>query len=58
MDGWVTHLGVSLSDPEQYTKNLQDIPPIIKDGKIYNHNGELFSIIHQYDRLDGFEYLP
>ena len=57
-DGWVTHLGVSLSDPKQYTKNLQDKPPIIKDGKIYNHNGELFSIIHQYDRLKDFTYKP
>ena len=58
LDGWVTHLGVSLADPKQFEKHLQDIPPVIKDGKIRNHNGELFSIIHQYDRLEDFEYLP
>lgn len=57
-DGWVTHLGVSLADPEQFENYLQDVPPVINAGKIYNHNGELFSIIHQYDRVKNFMFLP
>lgn len=51
-DNWACQSGVVL-DPEKahYVPSLLEPQPIIRDGKVYNHKGELFHIVHQWDRL-------
>lgn len=51
-DTWACQCGVVL-DPEKahYIPHLLEPQPIIKDGLVYNSKGELFHIVHQWDRV-------
>ena len=51
-DTWACQCGVVL-DPEKahYIPHLLEQQPTIKDGKVYNSKGELFHIVHQWDRI-------
>ncbi len=51
-DNWACQCGVVL-DPEKsrYIPFLLEPQPVIKDGLVYNHKGELFHIVHQWDRV-------
>lgn len=50
-DGWVTHLGVSLDNPEGFGPYLTDDVPQIQGDVVVNSNKEPFVIVHQYDRI-------
>lgn len=49
---WAAQLGTTL-DPTKahYIPQLIEPRPIIKDGKVYTAQDELFHIVHQYDRV-------
>lgn len=49
---WACQCGVVL-DPEKkhYIPHLLEPQPIIKQGEVYNSNGEKFHIVHQWDRV-------
>lgn len=51
-DDWACQCGTTL-DPEKvhYRNLLTDPIPVIKDGIVYNTNGQPFYIVHQYDRV-------
>jgi len=51
-DSWACQCGVTL-DPEKpyYIPLLLEPQSVIKDGLVYNHKGELFHIVHQWDRI-------
>lgn len=51
-DNWACQCGVVL-DPEKshYIPSLLEKQPVIKDGLVYNHAGELFYVVHQWDRV-------
>lgn len=51
-DTWACQCGVVL-DPEKshYIPFLLESQPVIKDGMVYNNKGELFHIVHQWDRV-------
>jgi hypothetical protein len=51
-DSWACQCGVVL-DPEKshYTPFLLEPRPVIKNGLVYNNKGELFHIVHQWDRV-------
>ena len=43
------------ANPDQmitYLKTYLDKQPVFENGRVLNHNGEEFVIVHQYDRLD------
>lgn len=50
-DNWVTHLGVSLDNPQVFGPYLTDEVPQIKDGLVTDSEGVPFVIVHQYDRI-------
>lgn len=50
--GWCAQLGVSNDDRKQeLQEHLLEPKPIIRDGLVYNAQGELFTLVHQYDRV-------
>lgn len=51
-DNWACQCGVVL-DPEKpyFVPSLLEPQPVIKDGLVYNHKGEQFYIVHQWDRI-------
>jgi hypothetical protein len=54
--GWCAQLGTTL-DPkikDKYKPLLKDYQPEIHDNKIYTAFGELFYLVHQYDRIPNF----
>ena len=54
---WACHLGTT-NDPRiinQYHNKLLINPPILRDGMICTHDGQPFSIVHQYDRCDQLQ---
>jgi len=54
--GWCAQLGTTL-DPKIKTKYkplLKDYQPEIHENKVYTAFGELFYLVHQYDRLPNF----
>lgn len=64
-DAWVANLGTSLADviqpgstvapKDKYAQFQFDSPPVIKDGIVFNNNGEIYSIVHQYDRVQNLK---
>ena len=54
-DGWATQLGTTLSDfiIDKYKTFLLEPAPTIKDDILYNSNGDMFCIVHQYDRVSS-----
>lgn len=56
-DAWVANLGTTLSDRDR-KKNAQfllDPPPVIRDHVVFNNDGAIYSIVHQYDRVSGLK---
>jgi len=51
-DGWVTHLGVSLDNPEVFGPYLQDTLPIFENNKVKNSNKKDFIIVHNMIELN------
>jgi hypothetical protein len=52
--GWACQCGVML-DPqkiEKFRPKLLDPEPVVKDGLVYTSNGNLFTLVHQYDRCN------
>lgn len=49
---WACQCGTTL-DPEKahYRSVLTEPIPVVKNGLVYNTNGELFHLVHQYDRV-------
>lgn len=55
-DAFVTHMGVSLDD--KHKEKLTELPPILTESGIVNSYGQIFSIVHQYDRFASInEYI-
>ena len=53
LHGWACQAGTTV-DPskiEGFRPNLTEAEPVWKDGKVYTADGNLFSIVHQYDRV-------
>ena len=51
--GWAAQCGTTL-DPqkiEMLKPHLTESPPVIKNGLVYTTAGQLFSLVHQYDRV-------
>jgi len=56
-ESWCAQLGTTL-DPKvasKYTSKLLSNPPVIKNNQVFTHSGELYCIVHQYDRIPGLE---
>ena len=50
--GWCAQLGVSCDESKQHLQeHLLDLKPVIKEGLVYNQDGQLYSLVHQYDRI-------
>jgi hypothetical protein len=51
-NAWACQCGTML-DPEKahYQPVLMDPAPIIRDGRVYNYADDLFTIVHQWDRV-------
>lgn len=50
--GWCAQLGVSNDDTKIHLQSYVVEPrPLIKEGLVYNENGDLFCLVHQYDRV-------
>lgn len=51
-NNWACQCGTML-DPEKahYKPVLMDPIPVIRDGRVYNHDNEPFVIVHQWDRV-------
>lgn len=50
--GWCAQLGVSNDDTKMHLQqHLLQPKPTIKDGLVYNDHGELFTLVHQYNRI-------
>lgn len=51
-NNWACQCGVVLDpDKSHYIPSLLEPQPVIKDGLVYNSTGELFYIVHQWDRV-------
>jgi len=53
LDGWACQAG-TVANPkhiDEFRPHLLEAEPIWKDGKVYTANGDLFTIVHQYDRV-------
>lgn len=56
-EAWAAQLGTTL-DPkikDKYASKLLYKSPVIKDNRVYTHDGILYCIVHQYDRIPGLE---
>lgn len=55
-DSWACQCGTML-DPEKahYQPFLKELPPIVNAGRVYNAYGELFTVVHQYDRVPALK---
>jgi len=53
-DNWAAQLGTTL-DPQKshYDSLLVEVKPMVRDGLVYNQRGQLFHIVHQWDRVPG-----
>lgn len=53
-DNFVCHCGTTLADGviNYYQPLLSDVP-IIKNNKVYTSNNQLYTIVHQYNRVSG-----
>lgn len=54
---WAAQLGTTL-DPEKterFKPHWVEPPPIVEDGKVYTNAGELFYLVHQWDRVPGLK---
>lgn len=54
---WCAQLGTT-HDPkvkDKYDKFLLDYPPVIKDNQVYTEFGDMYCLVHQYDRLPDFK---
>jgi hypothetical protein len=51
-EGWAGQCGTTLDPEKAYYKSalLEDVP-LIKDGYLYTADNELFTLVHQYDRI-------
>jgi len=52
-DGWACQAG-TVANPVQLVAcrpHLLEPEPVWKDGKVYTPNGDMFTIVHQYDRV-------
>lgn len=50
---WAAQLGTTGSHIyEKYKDYLVDDVPVVKDGNVYDRDGILFTIVHQYDRIE------
>ena len=59
LHGWACQAGTTV-DPskiEGFRPNLTEAEPVWKDGKVYTADGNLFSIVHQYDRVPEWKKL-
>lgn len=53
IDGWAAHLG-TMMDPtkiEKFGPLLLEKPPVFSNGALRNSNGEIITVVHQYDRV-------
>jgi hypothetical protein len=56
-ENWCAQLGTTL-DPkvkDKYASKLLTKSPIVKENKVYTHEGELYCLVHQYDRIPGLD---
>ena len=58
-DGWALQCGTiaETNTYEKYKQYFKELPPIIKDGYVCNSSGDVFSIVHQYERVPEFKNL-
>lgn len=56
-NGWAAQLGTTGSHIiEKYNKFLTGNPPHEKNGILYKEDGSLFTIVHQYDRIESLKH--
>jgi hypothetical protein len=57
-EGWCAQLGVTdaVSKPDS-ERNLVEPKPVYRDGFVYNSENKLYSLVHQYDRIQELNNL-